>query len=384
MKKSYEDLVKIFQDNNCELTTTKEEFDLLNGRLSASIFSFKASCGHDNTVTLTNFVQKGSGVICKKCMKSQVSAKLKEFNQDNDKPASKCLVQESDVFKKFNNLLSNELDIIKTHEGCTADFIIKPKNIQEDKWLGIQLKTTQGICHDLYSFILHDGHSKYENMIILCHCIADNSSWLIPYDKVSHIKSKLNIGLTERSVYSKFKVKLNKISEVLINYYFITKLDISEIFMIPKNIYQQQEIKYRKLREEYCNFLEFKYPDIEQCYYDFTVNNKQIQEKVTWKKPNRKDSYIAALFRNTSNNKRKNYLLGMNDYYWIHIPDSDIFYILPESELYKNGFIKDPNKEESEYKMFLNLSINFSDGWYNDYKYNYKNLDKEFISKIFE
>lgn len=179
MKKSYEELLKIFQDKKCELHTTKEEYDTVNN-LCHCKFSFKASCGHDNTVTLTNFVQKGSGVICKDCMKTKVSEKLVELNKDNDQPASKSLIQESEVFNKFNNLLSDTLDIIKTYEGCTADFIIKPKHIQEDKWLGIQLKTTQGICHDLYSFMLHDGHSKYENMIILCHCVSDSSNWLIP------------------------------------------------------------------------------------------------------------------------------------------------------------------------------------------------------------
>lgn len=81
MKKSYEELLKIFQDKNCELYLTKDKYDLLN-KLSYCKFSFKASCGHDNTVTLTNFVQKGSGVICKDCMKAKVSEKLVEFNKD--------------------------------------------------------------------------------------------------------------------------------------------------------------------------------------------------------------------------------------------------------------------------------------------------------------
>lgn len=53
MKKTYEELLTIFQDKKCELYLTKEEFDLLNN-LSYCKFSFKASCGHDNTVILKN------------------------------------------------------------------------------------------------------------------------------------------------------------------------------------------------------------------------------------------------------------------------------------------------------------------------------------------
>lgn len=67
-----------------------------------------------------------------------------------------------------------------------------------------------------------------------------------------------------------------------------------------------------------------------------------------------------------------------------HVPDSDIFYILPESELYKNGFIKDANKEECHpNKMFLNLSLNSESSWYHKYKYDYKKIDKDIISNFF-
>ena len=52
----------------------------------------------------------------------------------------------------------------------------------------------------------------------------------------------------------------------------------------------------------------------------------------------------------------------MNDFYWINIPDSNLFYIIPEITLYKRGFIQyDENLniviEESSPKMFLNIQI---------------------------
>ena len=87
MKKSYSDIVNIFEGKGCELYTTKEEYDEMT-QASNCKFYFKASCKHDNTVTLTNFIQKNSGVICKACMKKQISGKLIEFHKDNDKPAT--------------------------------------------------------------------------------------------------------------------------------------------------------------------------------------------------------------------------------------------------------------------------------------------------------
>jgi len=380
----YVGVLKIFADKRCELYTTEEEYNDMIKITSANKckFTFKASCGHDNTVTLTNFIQKGSGVICKICMKSQVSGKLVEYQKNNDKPAGKGNVQETEGFNKINDMLINDFDVIKTNEGCTADFIIKPKKFNEDKWLGIQLKTTQGICHNLYSFRLHD--TKYENMLILCYCISNNSTWLIPFDVVAHIKNNLNIGLTDKSIYNKYKVnEKNTLSIGLLKYFTALKLDILENYLIPKNICQQNEIKYRKIREESCKFLKFEKPEIEQSYYDFTINGKKIQEKVACKRNDRKDTYLVCICRGRSHEDRRQYILGMNDYYWIHIPEIDLFFLFPERELFNNGFIQDPNEEKNT-KFFLSLKINIKKSWYHKYQYDYKNLDENIISKLFE
>jgi hypothetical protein len=72
----------------------------------------------------------------------------------------------------------------------------------------------------------------------------------------------------------------------------------------------------------------------------------------------------------------------MNDYYWFHIPDTDIFYIFPEIELFNNSYIQVLN-EEKKCKLFLNLKIDNKDAWYFKYQYNYKNLDKDFEPKVF-
>lgn len=379
MKKKYDEIITIFNSNNCELYTSKDEYDNMLGASSCK-FTFKASCGHDNSVTLTNFIQKKSGIICKNCMKQQISNKLIEFHKDNDQPASKVHVQENEVFNKIEKILNKDFDVKKTNEGCAADFIIKPKNINENKWLGIQLKTTRRHCHGLYSFNLHKNN--YENMIILCYCLDDNIIWCIPYDIISHVKNTFNIGLTNKSIYSKYIVSESLILQKLNEYFDIMNLNKSDVFMIPLNICQQNEIKYIKIREKYCDFIQFVKPKIEQSYFDFIINGKKIQEKVATKRNDREDSYIACIYRGGNYVNRRQYIVGMNDYYWIHIPNTHIFYILPEIELYNNGFIQKP-LEKINTKFFLNLKVNIKKYWYYKYQYNYKNLDKEFLLKLF-
>lgn len=383
MVRQYSDIVALFEEKGCELYTTEDEFILMKTP-DKSVFSFKASCGHDNTVTLTNFVCKCSGVTCKTCMNIRVRDKLIEFHKDNDQPADKNHVLETEVYNKLNNILNNDLDIMKTREGCTADFIIRPKNNGEDMWLGVQLKTTRGICHDLYTFSLRG--KKYENMVILCCCTHDDSMWLIPFDAVSHIKNNLNIGLTNKSVYSKYKVNQPSLLTSLIHYFGTFKLDSQKHYMIPKHIYSQNEIKYSEKREYHCDFLTFVAPEIEQSYYDFKINGRNIQEKVATKRIGRKDAYITYIRRSKGNNVKHQYKLGMNEYYWIHIPDSDLFYILPESELYDNGYINggSSSKNDISNKMSINISTNYKRAWYHKYQYNYKKLDREFISDLFE
>lgn len=381
MRKTYDEIVNIFISKNCELYTTKNEYIAMK-EPSKCKFSFKASCSHDNTVTLTNFLQKDSGITCKNCMKKQVSDKLIAFNKNNDQASTKCIIQENLVFNKFNDLLKIDFDVTKTNEGCSADFIIKPKNIIDNKWLGIQLKTTKGICNDLYSFNLHKN--QYENMVMLCYSFENNMIWCIPHNIVSHLKRMLNIGLSDKSIYNKYKTNDSTLIIKLNEYFQSFILNTIENYMIPKNIHQQRENIYIKIREQFCNFLEFEKPKVDQSYYDFKINGKNIQEKVATKRNDRKDTYIACMYRSKNSTiKKQQYLLNMNDYYWLHIPDTDLFYIIPEGDLYDNGFIQNPNND-SNTKFNLTIKIYFKNSWYHKYQYNYKNLDKNVIVKLFE
>lgn len=381
MKKSYEEIVKIFKDKECELCTTEDEFNLIPNP-SRHRFNFKSSCGHDNTVILTNFVNKSSGVKCKNCIKTHISKQLTSYNKDNKCASSKGHEQENKVFNIINSILINSLNVIKTYEGCKADFVIKPKEEFDNNWLGVQLKTTKSVCHGLYGFKMHNN--EYNNMILLCYCLSDDSMWLIPFNDISHVKYTINIGLTERSIYNKYRVNKSTIEQKLIEYYNNSKLNNFESYMIPSNIYQQNEIKYRNMREEYCHFLKFEYPEVEQCYYDFKINGKNVQEKVISKRQNRTNCYVASVCRRRSGKKQKQYELGMNQYYWFHVPNSELFFIIPEFELFNRNYIKEQNNVVRKKRIFLNLKTDYESAWYYKYQYNYKMLDCNVISKLFE
>jgi hypothetical protein len=60
---------------------------------------------------------------------------------------------ENNGYNEIIKLLSINFIIKKTNEGCLADFIIQPKNTNENNWLPIQLKTTQNAIHNMYGFI---------------------------------------------------------------------------------------------------------------------------------------------------------------------------------------------------------------------------------------
>lgn len=111
MKKPYEEIVKIFKEKYCELCTTEDEYNLMPNP-SRCHFNFKSSCGHDNSVTLTNFVNKSSGVKCKRCIKLDVSQKLIDYNKDNNNASSKGHTQEYNVFNIINKLLINDISVI--------------------------------------------------------------------------------------------------------------------------------------------------------------------------------------------------------------------------------------------------------------------------------
>lgn len=371
---TFDETYQIFKDNGCELYTTNEEYDLIK-RKFAGVMKFKACCQHDNTVTLTNFIFKKSGLNCKNCMYKNVAENLRQQHIDSNENSSKFHIQEYEGYKKISSYIESEFDIERTNEGCLSDMLIKPKYEQTNKWMMVQVKTTKDICHGLYTFAIHENN--YVNCIVICICIEDEKMWVLDHTQVLG-KKKLNIGLTSRSEYYEFQIKKeNLIEKFHYEYAVHNKFNIF-VGKLPISISHQQEQIYRRHRETTIPYLKYRYPNIENREYDFYINTLKIQEKVSTKMKDKKTCYIVGLHRSCKGEqKQKCYNKGDNDFYWVWLNDNkSVFYIFPEEILVKKEYIQVDNNLNNKKKAFCISIAN----WTNDYKYNID--DKHLESKM--
>jgi hypothetical protein len=155
---------------------------------------------------------------------------------------------------------------------------------------------------------------------------------------------------------------------------------------LPISQLQQREQEYIKKREKYINFLEYKYPEVQNTVTDFIINGKKVQEKVAGLSINKgKNAIIATIGSNNGKHengarKHRTYRLGENDYYWIHSDIDDRFWIIPEIVLYEKGYIS--KADETKIKKAIYISHNTE--WIKEYQYDYNNINMEKIEKLFK
>jgi hypothetical protein len=370
---TYETISFYFESKNCKLCYTKEEFDnyYINNKQK---ITYIASCGHENNVSWKNFKSINQGINCPKCVNKNVSNKLKKLYSNGNNLSS--LNQELKCINYFKNLIIEYYTAEKLFDGCKADIVFKPKNEEQDLWLGIQVKTTnKKTQRNQYYFRLNNG--KYDNCILLCICEEDKKMWLIPYDEVDGLKT---IGIAEKSKYNKYEVSTENLIEKLTIYYDISnKFDFNTL-NTPTNKSQQQELEYRKLRETKIDFIEFKNNEIEGLVYDFKIGDKKVQEKVGSIVHNNPNSFSFNLTkykcRIDGKCKHKNYEEGDNDLYWLNCKNGK-FYVIPEKELICHGYLG------THCKQTLYVSpTNMNTEWCNKYLFEYDNVDKERLLKI--
>ena len=282
--------------------------------------------------------------------------------------------------KKLCDLLYNDFEIIKAFDGCNIDLIFRPKNMIEDKWVGIQVKTT-GTRHLTYSFHLQ---KTYKNCLLLFYCCEDESMWIMPENTISD-QTKISIGYN-KSKYNIYKINKDTIFEKLNEYYQTTTKFSFEELDTPINIYQEREKEFRKFREEKIDFINFHYDNMEATVYDFKIGNIKIQEKVA-KISDKEYRYKFCLCKNNGNGKHNQiqYDIGDNDFYWLNCDNKKTFFVIPEKALIDKGLIGNNNMK---IPIFLSVTVkellHKSISWLQPYMFNYEQVDKERLLTILD
>lgn len=370
----FKDVEAIFEAKGCKVTTTRDEFESQDKTFDHRKVKYIATCGHENEVTFTNFVSKGTGIVCKKCVYKQTGLKHAKLEDGHS------IIVGQDGIDRFVSSLGELFDIYQTYEGCLVDIIVRPIGEANNLWLPVQVKTITNHSDGIYSFNLKKKN-KYENMAIFCYCKGGNKTWLFDGKE---IKSKsISIGLT-KSIFDKNQVddkKLNILLSQMYNdsFHNITKEKANE----PITANAKKEAKYRQIREENVD-LPFVYDRLPQQKHDFFVKHFKIQEKVATKHKQKNEIYTVSLHSHKrhglNGTKHVPYSAGTNDFYWIHIPDTTLFYIIPEIDLINHNYIQ---TETQSGNRFLCISLQNRIKWYQQYQFDYKKHNPKQIKDIF-
>lgn len=77
---------------------------------------------------------------------------------------------------------------------------------------------------------------------------------------------------------------------------------------------------------------------------------------------------------------------GDNDFYWIHLNDWRLFYVIPEAELIKHGYIADGTNEGHKhigiYPKLYNKNPK-KNSWITEYEFDYHNIDSNRLKAMF-
>jgi hypothetical protein len=379
MTNVYENVVEEFNKRGCLLLNTKEEYyEILKNAFKSNYkLNYTASCGHNHIVFYNVFKSRGTGIKCPSCVNKRICNDTKEKMKNNEITKLCKLEQEFNFIQLLKELVKNYFDIIKAFDGCIVDIILKPKNILENNWIGIQIKTTNN-RHLTYSFHINNN---YKDCLLLFYCYEDESMWLIPENIIQNQK-KVSIGFN-KSKYNIYKVSKNDIIDKLHELYNITTKFDFDILNTPINIYQQREQDFCKYRESKIDFIKFDYNEMEGTTYDFKIGNYKIQEKVTKMKDGNKYIFFICKKNGYSSNKTINiqYDIGDNDFYWLNCENKRTFFVIPEKALIEKNLVGNIKKTVS-LKVTITDTSCVTNPWLQPYMFDYENIEKDRLLSI--
>lgn len=366
----------IIESKNCILLTTEDEYKTI--KKTNIKYRIISSCGHEINIFMNVFIQRETGVICSKCKKQKVTQKKIENNDysliNGNNPS---ILIEYEGFLYFKNLLQEKYEFKKTIEGCLADFCIKKKCSTEDLWIPIQLKTSK---NEKYEFHVE---GKYVDMLIFFINMKYEKKkiWIMNGNMLIDQK-KISIGVN-KSKYSKYEVNetnifdyIESISEEVVHKDF-------ESFNTGSTLYLKREKKYAYKREKLLDFIKFEYSEIGYNCTDFMIGTIKNQEKTSESYKNTGIRY--CLCKRGKSYKKETYIpydKNDNDYYWLHLCNTNKVYVIPQKDLIDFEFITDTKKGKKQIVLFPNATVKnrSKNVYFNKFLYNLD--DKNDIEKI--
>jgi len=373
---SYEEIAKRFEDVGCKLLTTKDEY-VEKKMTTYSELVFKTFCDHERTIRLSQS-KLTENMLCKECLYENQSIIRKETAKKDG--LTVALFQEYESICYLKNILEESFHFEILDECCKADIGIKPKDVDDDLWIGMQVKSTSSSQDDKkykYNFATHKN--DYSGLLVICVCVKDKKIWSVDPDIIKGLDG-FQVIEKPGTKYFNYKVRNSDLSNVIFSAYNNLEKQPFDVINKPLVATSQQEQEFKKNRINKINFLNFEKPYMNCLVYDFKINGKKVQEKVASKE------YVIHLHKSNGVGKKQPYEQGDNDFYWINLQDKKYFYIIPESVLIENGYIKSTDTD-GKTKLSLQPKPYFANGhknqWVNQYMYNYENLDKESIISLF-
>lgn len=379
----YVDIKKLFEDSKCEIITTEQEY--IDKKLNiCREFEYKGACGHITKEILLDIeFKKDKPVNCKECREAKAQRVRSERLDENGRLNN--LNVEDEAASWIKELIEDNFIVMMTKEGCTADMAIKPKEIEADAWMAVQLKAagkTRKESDTCYNFGI--GTTDYNGMVMLFTAKPINSVWKFDYGDVIENKSGLTICTKSYTKYFKFKVPIKYLVNELHDSYFDKKYIKASLQTLKKREFTsvQNEDKYNMLRTEKITFLRF---DEVQNYSvtDFKVNGLKVQEKLAKKDHGQ---FIVNLHKSKNKDKKIPYDKNDNDIYWFHLDDWRLFYVIPEAELLDKGHITDGDKVGNKYISIypkLYNEVPKKNSWIENYVFDYNNIDTNRLKEMF-
>jgi len=380
---TYIEIVNAFAEHECKLLTTEDEFlKMVENQKSikkkANIgwlkFKFIAQCKHENEVFFNDFTRKHSGILCKPCRYAQM-AENKRQEVKLSPIVSNNVIIEHEGYKICKEFLNNDFEIYTTNNCCLADFIIKPIDVLENKYLGVQLKVCIKSVNGTYAFSrLNKG---YQDLAIVCVCIAEKKIWVFDHNDLQG-KNRLSIGRSKEE-YNKFLIPLDEFNKCCRKFYDYKPQFTKEQLMIPLTLKCKVEHEYRVRRENELGFISFENVEIDNAIFDFIINGKKHQEKVaSFRRRNGvvTKTYLVPICKwNHTYNKKTSYDKGDNDFYWVWLRDTTIFFVFPEKILIDKNIIG------IQIQSSLSFNLNVKD-WKQDYLFDLHDLDKDKLTSL--